>query len=44
LAAGRVLNEGVDVPEARVGVVLYGTGSERERVQGEGRILGARRG
>ena len=35
----RVLNEGVDVPAASVGVVLSGTGSVREHVQRLGRIL-----
>ena len=35
----RVLNEGVDVPEARVGVVFSGTGAVREHVQRLGRIL-----
>ncbi|MEM9597805.1 MAG: DEAD/DEAH box helicase family protein [Acidobacteriota bacterium] len=35
----RVLNEGVDVPAASVGVVLSGSGSVREHVQRLGRIL-----
>jgi superfamily II DNA or RNA helicase len=35
----KVLNEGVDVPEASVGVVLSGSGSVREHVQRLGRIL-----
>jgi superfamily II DNA or RNA helicase len=35
----RVLNEGVDVPEAGVAIVLSGTGSVREHVQRLGRIL-----
>lgn len=35
----RVLNEGVDVPEARVAIVLSGTGTIREHVQRLGRIL-----
>lgn len=39
LVASRVLNEGVDVPEARVAIVLSGTGSTREHVQRLGRIL-----
>ncbi len=39
LAASRVLNEGVDVPEASVAIVLSGTGSAREYVQRLGRIL-----
>lgn len=39
LATSRVLNEGVDVPEATVGVIVSGTGSVREHVQRLGRIL-----
>jgi superfamily II DNA or RNA helicase len=39
LVASRVLNEGVDVPEASVAIVLSGTGSQREYVQRLGRIL-----
>jgi superfamily II DNA or RNA helicase len=39
LVASRVLNEGVDVPEASVAVVLSGTGSTREHTQRLGRIL-----
>ncbi len=39
LVTSRVLNEGVDVPEANVAVVLSGTGSVREHVQRLGRIL-----
>lgn len=35
----QVLNEGVDVPAAGVGIVLSGTGSTRENVQRLGRIL-----
>jgi superfamily II DNA or RNA helicase len=35
----RVLNEGVDVPEASVGVVVSGSASVREHVQRLGRIL-----
>ena len=37
--AQRVLNEGVDVPDANVAVVLSGSGSVREHVQRLGRIL-----
>ena len=33
IATSKVLNEGVDVPEARVAVVLSGSGSVREHVQ-----------
>lgn len=39
LASSRVLNEGVDVPEASVAIVLSGTGQEREHVQRLGRVL-----
>lgn len=39
LVTSRVLNEGVDVPAASVGVVLSGSGSVREHVQRLGRIL-----
>jgi superfamily II DNA or RNA helicase len=44
LLTSRVLNEGVDVPDARVGVVLSGSGSVREHVQRLGRILRQRPG
>lgn len=39
LVTSRVLNEGVDVPEASIGIVLSGSGSVREHVQRLGRIL-----
>ncbi len=39
LITARVLNEGVDVPDANVGVILSGSGSVREHVQRLGRIL-----
>lgn len=39
IVASRVLNEGVDVPEARVAIVLSGTGSPRELIQRLGRVL-----
>lgn len=39
VATSQVLNEGVDVPAAAVGVVLSGSGSTRENVQRLGRIL-----
>jgi superfamily II DNA or RNA helicase len=39
IATSKVLNEGVDVPDASIGVVLSGTGSSREFVQRLGRIL-----
>lgn len=39
LVTSKVLNEGVDVPEASVAIVLSGSGSVREHVQRLGRIL-----
>ena len=41
LVTSKVLNEGVDVPEASVGVIISGSGSIREHVQRLGRILRA---
>lgn len=39
IVTSRVLNEGVDLPSAEVGIVLSGTGTVREHVQRLGRIL-----
>jgi superfamily II DNA or RNA helicase len=39
IVTSRVLNEGVDIPEARVAIILSGTASVREHVQRLGRIL-----
>ena len=39
LVTSKVLNEGVDVPAANVGIILSGSGSVREHVQRLGRIL-----
>jgi superfamily II DNA or RNA helicase len=39
LVASHVLNEGVDVPEASVAILLSGTGSAREYIQRLGRVL-----
>ena len=39
LVASHVLNEGVDVPDARVAILLSGTGSKREYIQRLGRVL-----
>ena len=39
VVTSRVLNEGVDVPAANVGVVLSGSGTVREHVQRLGRLL-----
>jgi superfamily II DNA or RNA helicase len=44
IVTSKVLNEGVDVPEARVGVVISGSGAVREHVQRLGRILRHRPG
>lgn len=44
LVTSKVLNEGVDVPEASIGVVLSGSGAVREHVQRLGRILRAQEG
>ncbi len=41
LVTSRVLNEGVDVPEANVGIVVSGSAGTREHVQRLGRILRA---
>lgn len=39
LVTSKVLNEGVDVPDAAIGVILSGSGVNREFVQRLGRIL-----
>jgi superfamily II DNA or RNA helicase len=39
LATSKVLNEGVNIPEASVAIVLSGSGSTREHIQRLGRIL-----
>lgn len=39
LVSARVLNEGVDIPDADVAVVMAGTMGEREHVQRVGRVL-----
>ena len=44
LVTSKVLNEGVDVPEANVGIIVSGSGSVREHVQRLGRILRKREG
>jgi superfamily II DNA or RNA helicase len=44
IATSKVLNEGVDVPEANVAIVMSGSGSVREHVQRLGRILRKRDG
>ncbi|MEM3711601.1 MAG: DEAD/DEAH box helicase family protein [Thermoprotei archaeon] len=44
VVTSKVLDEGVDVPDASVGIILSGTGSRREYVQRLGRILRKRDG
>ncbi len=44
VVTSKVLDEGVDVPEANVGVILSGTGSRREYRQRLGRLLRKREG
>src|SRR5713101_7828865 len=39
LATSKVLDEGIDVPEASIGVIVSGTGSSREFIQRLGRLL-----
>ena len=39
IVTSKVLNEGLDVPEANIAIVLGGSGSRREHVQRLGRIL-----
>jgi superfamily II DNA or RNA helicase len=44
VVTSKVLNEGVDVPEANVAIIISGSGSVREHVQRLGRILRHREG
>lgn len=44
LVTSKVLNEGVDVPEASIAIVFSGSGAVREHVQRLGRILRAKEG
>jgi len=39
IVSSQVLDEGIDVPDASVGVIISGTGSSREFIQRLGRIL-----
>ncbi len=39
IVVSHVLNEGVDVPEARIAILLSGSGSTREYIQRLGRVL-----
>jgi superfamily II DNA or RNA helicase len=44
LVSAQVLNEGLDVPDAEVGIVVAGSKGEREHVQRVGRVLRPRPG
>ena len=44
IATSKVLNEGVDVPDASVAIIISGSGSVREHVQRLGRILRKKEG
>ena len=44
VVTSKVLNEGINVPEANIGIVLGGSGSTREYIQRLGRILRKREG
>lgn len=44
IVTSKVLDEGIDVPDADVGVIVSGTGSKREFVQRLGRLLRSREG
>jgi superfamily II DNA or RNA helicase len=44
IVSSKVLNEGINVPDANIGIVLGGSGSTREHTQRLGRILRKRVG
>jgi superfamily II DNA or RNA helicase len=44
VVSSRVLNEGIDLPDARIGVILGGSHGSREHVQRVGRLLRPRKG
>jgi superfamily II DNA or RNA helicase len=44
LVTSKVLNEGVNIPEANVGIIMAGSGTVREHVQRLGRILRRKEG
>ena len=44
VVTSKVLDEGIDVPDADVGIIISGTGSERAFVQRLGRILRKKKG
>jgi superfamily II DNA or RNA helicase len=39
IVTSKVLDEGIDIPEASIGIILSGTGSSREFIQRLGRLL-----
>ncbi|MBO8181617.1 MAG: DEAD/DEAH box helicase [Archaeoglobus sp.] len=39
IVSSQVLDEGIDVPDANIGIIMSGTGSSREYIQRLGRIL-----
>ncbi len=39
IVTGRVLNEGVDVPDANVAIVVSGSATKREYIQRLGRVI-----
>jgi superfamily II DNA or RNA helicase len=43
IVASKVLDEGVDVPDAELGIIVSGTGSGREFIQRLGRLLRPKR-
>src|SRR5579884_1677191 len=44
LVTGRVLNEGVDVPDCRVAIIISGNSTKREYIQRLGRVLRPKEG
>jgi len=44
VVTSKVLDEGIDVPEANIGIIASGTGSKREYIQRLGRILRKKEG
>jgi len=44
IVSSQVLDEGIDVPEANIGIIVSGTGSTREFIQRLGRLLRPRDG
>ncbi|MEM3677132.1 MAG: DEAD/DEAH box helicase family protein [Candidatus Bathyarchaeia archaeon] len=44
IATSQVLDEGIDVPDASIGIIISGTGSTREYIQRLGRLLRKVRG